>query len=111
MGLKQRNVFEVVLIEKGVKLMGRTTRNEYKVVNCEFSKCKSRLYMMGNQQLEGLQYSTRPVCTSPEALQVETSGCNGISQQDLHDQVRHNSSILVWGCGGRLVHARTRLVA
>ncbi len=34
MGLKQRNVFEVVRIEKGMKLMGMTTRNEYKVVNC-----------------------------------------------------------------------------
>ncbi len=31
MGLKQRNVFELVWIEKGMKLMGITTRNEYKV--------------------------------------------------------------------------------
>jgi hypothetical protein len=59
MGLKQRNVFEVVRIEKGMKLMGMTTRNEYKVVNGEFSKRKSRLCAMGNQQLEGLQYNAR----------------------------------------------------
>ena len=59
MGLKQRNVFEVVRIEKGMKLMGMTTRNEYKVVNGEFSKRKSRLCAMGNQQLEGVQYNAR----------------------------------------------------
>ncbi len=59
MGLTQRNVFEVVWIEKGMKLMGMTKRNEYKVVNCEFSKCKSRLYSMGNQHLEGLQYNAQ----------------------------------------------------
>jgi hypothetical protein len=62
MGLKQRNVFEVVRIEKGMKLMGMTTRNEYKVVNGEFSKRKSRLCAMGNQQLEGLQYNARETC-------------------------------------------------
>jgi hypothetical protein len=61
MGLKQleRNVFEVVRVEKGMKLMGKTTRNEYKVVNSEFSKRKSRLCSMGNQQLEGLKYNAR----------------------------------------------------
>ncbi len=37
-----------------MKLMGMTTRNEYKVVNGEFSKRKSRLCSMGNQQLEGI---------------------------------------------------------
>ncbi len=60
MGLQQKNVFEeVVRIEKGVKLMGMTTRNEYKVVNGEFSKRKSRLCPMGNLQLKGLQYNAR----------------------------------------------------
>ncbi len=39
--------------------MGMTTRNEYKVVNGEFSKRKSRLCAMGHQQLEGLQYNAR----------------------------------------------------
>ncbi len=57
MGHKQSNVFKVVQIEKGVNLMSMTTRNEYKVVNGEFSKRKSRLCCMGNQQLEGLQYN------------------------------------------------------
>ncbi len=46
-------------IEKGMKLMGMTTRNECKVVNNEFSKRKSRLCAIGKQQLEGLQYNTR----------------------------------------------------
>ncbi len=58
MGLKQSIVFGVVQIEKGMKLMGMTTRNEYTVVNGELSKRKSRLCAMGNQQLEGLQYNT-----------------------------------------------------
>jgi hypothetical protein len=40
-----------------MKLMGMTTRNEYKVVNGEFSKRKSRLCAMGNQQ--GVQYNAR----------------------------------------------------
>ncbi len=47
----------MVWIENGMMLMGMTTRNEYKVVNCEFTKRKSRLCAMGNQQLEGLQYN------------------------------------------------------
>jgi hypothetical protein len=70
MGLKQRNhVFEVVRIKKGMKLMGMTARNEYKVVNGEFSKRKSRLCAMENQQLDGLQYNARglyaPVLNKP----------------------------------------------
>jgi hypothetical protein len=69
MSLKQRSVFEVVRIEKGMKLMGMTTRNEYKVVNGEFCKRKSRLCAVGNQQLEGLQYNARdlyaPVLKQP----------------------------------------------
>ena len=47
----------MVQIEKGMKLMGMTTRNNYKVVNGEFSKQKSRLCAMGNQQLEGVKYN------------------------------------------------------
>jgi hypothetical protein len=70
MGLKPRNVFDLVRIEKGMKLMGTTTRNEYKVVNGEFSKHKSRLCAMENQQLQGLQYNARdlhaPVLTPAE---------------------------------------------
>jgi hypothetical protein len=59
MGIKQRGVFEVVRIEKGMKLMGMTTRNEYKVVNGEFQKRKCRLCAMGNQQVEGSQFDAR----------------------------------------------------
>jgi hypothetical protein len=60
MGLKwQMNVFKVVWIEKGMKLMGMTRHNKYKVVNSVFSKSKYRLCAMENQQLEGLQYNAR----------------------------------------------------
>ena len=52
-------MFEVVRIEKGMKLMGMTTRNEYKVVNGEFQKRKCRLCAMGNQQVEGSQFDAR----------------------------------------------------
>jgi hypothetical protein len=113
MGLKQRNVFEVVQIEKGVKLMGMTTRNEYKVVNGEFSKRKSRLCSMGNQQLEGLQYNARDLYALKPAewRLLAAIAAAKLSQQDIHDQVRHDPSILVRGRGGRLVHACTGLVA
>jgi hypothetical protein len=38
MNLKQRNVFEVVRIVKGMKLMGMTMSNEYKVVKTAYSQ-------------------------------------------------------------------------
>ncbi len=49
----------MVRTEKGVKLMGMTTRNKYKVVNSELSKRKSRLCSKVNQQVKRLQYKAR----------------------------------------------------
>ena len=51
MGFKQRGVFELVPLKKGIKLMGMTTRWEYKVTNGTFEKRKVRLCAMGNQQI------------------------------------------------------------
>ena len=48
MGFKQRWVFEFVPLKKGIKLMGMTTRWEYKVTNGTFEKRKVRLCAMGN---------------------------------------------------------------
>jgi hypothetical protein len=68
--------------------MGMTTRSEYKVVNCKFSKHKCRLCAMGNQQLEVLQYivynarDLYALVLKPH--QVETSGSYSCSQQDLY---------------------------
>jgi hypothetical protein len=40
----------------GVKILGTTTRTEYKVVNGALKKRKVRLCSMGNQQKEGIHY-------------------------------------------------------
>ena len=42
--------------EPGTKVLGSTTRTEYKVVNGEMKKYKVRLCVMGNQQKEGVHY-------------------------------------------------------
>ena len=42
--------------EPGTKVLGSTTRTEYKVVNGELKKYKVRLCVMGNQQKEGVHY-------------------------------------------------------
>jgi hypothetical protein len=41
MGFKQRGVFKLVPLQKGMKLMGMTTRWEYKITNAVFDKCPS----------------------------------------------------------------------
>ncbi len=51
MGLRKRGVFDMVRIEKGMKLMVMTTRMEYKVTDGAFDKCKARLCAMGIQQV------------------------------------------------------------
>ena len=61
MGIKQRGVFETVQMEKGMKIMGMTTRTEYKVTNGVFSKRKVRLCARGDQQEEGLQFNQRDI--------------------------------------------------
>ena len=57
MGFKQRGVFELVPLKKGIKLMGMTTRWEYKVTNGTFEKRKVRLCAMGNQQIAGIHFN------------------------------------------------------
>ncbi len=51
MGFKQRCVFKLVPIQKGMKLMGMTTRWAYKNTNGVLDKNKTRLCAMGNQQI------------------------------------------------------------
>jgi hypothetical protein len=50
-------VFELVPLEKGMKLMGMTTRFDYKITNGEFEKYKTRLCAMGNQQIAGVHFN------------------------------------------------------
>jgi hypothetical protein len=57
MGFMQRGVFELVPLRKGMKLMGMTTRWEYKVTNGTFEKRKVRLCAMGNQQIAGIHFN------------------------------------------------------
>ncbi len=47
MGIKQRGVFETVQIEKGIKIMGMTTRTEYKVTNGVICKRKVTMRQRG----------------------------------------------------------------
>ncbi len=50
-------------MEKGImmKIMGMTTRTEYKVANGLFCKRKVRLSARGHQQVEGLQFNQRDI--------------------------------------------------
>ncbi len=50
-GFRKQRVFEMVRIEKGMKLMGMTTRMEHKITDGVFDKFKARLCAMGNQQV------------------------------------------------------------
>ena len=47
---------KVARLEPGTKVLGNTTRTEYKVVNGELKEYKVRLCVMGNQQKEGVHY-------------------------------------------------------
>jgi hypothetical protein len=42
--------------EPDAKILGTTTRTEYKTVNGQFTKRKVRLCVMDNQQKEGVHY-------------------------------------------------------
>ncbi len=42
--------------EQGAKVIGTTTRTEYKVTNGVFKKRKVRLCVMGNQPKEGVHF-------------------------------------------------------
>jgi len=47
----------LVPLQKGMKLMGMTTRWEYKVTNGVFEKRKVRLCAVGNQQIAGVHFN------------------------------------------------------
>jgi hypothetical protein len=84
MGIKQRNVFEVVRIEKGMKLMGMTTLNEYR-----WSTASSQSASPDCATRRATIQRARPACTGPGARRSETSGGDSCS---LHDQVRHDQA-------------------
>ena len=60
----------MVRYEKGMELMGMTTRLDYKVTNGVFEKRKVRLCAMGNQQKAGINFNEQdlyaPVLKSAE---------------------------------------------
>ncbi len=49
-GFYEHQAFKIARQEPGAKIVGSTTRTEYKVVNGVFKKQKIRLCVMGNQQ-------------------------------------------------------------
>ena len=53
-GLLEHGTLKIVRLEPGAKILGTTTRTEYKVTNGVFKKHKVRLCVMGNQQKEGV---------------------------------------------------------
>jgi hypothetical protein len=55
-GFLEHGTLKIVRPEPGVKILGTTTRAEYKVVNGVLKKRKIRLCAMGNQQKEGVHY-------------------------------------------------------
>ena len=55
-GFLEHGTLKIVRPEPGVKILGTTTRTEYKVVNGALKKRKVRLCAMGNQQKEGIHY-------------------------------------------------------
>jgi hypothetical protein len=57
MGFKQLGMFKLVPIQKEMKLVGMTTRREYKITNCVFDKYKTRLCAMGNQQIACIHFN------------------------------------------------------
>jgi hypothetical protein len=55
-GFKEHGTLNVVRPVPGIKILGTTTRPEYKVVNGELKKRKVRLCAMGNQQKKGIHF-------------------------------------------------------
>ena len=54
---KEHETLQLVRPVPGVKILGTTTRTEYKVVIGELKKRKVRLCAMGNQQKEGIHFN------------------------------------------------------
>ena len=57
-GFKDRNAFATVVLPEGAKVLGTTTRWDYKVDNGVFSKRKVRMCVRGDQQRDGVDYQS-----------------------------------------------------
>ncbi len=55
-GFIERGTFVEVKTEKGEKILGTTTRLDYKMVNGVFDKRKMQLCVRGDQQQEGIHF-------------------------------------------------------
>ena len=55
-GFLEHGTLKIVLLEQGAKILGTTTRTEYKVASGVFKKRKVRLCVMRNQQKKGVHY-------------------------------------------------------
>ncbi len=70
-GCKDRNVFAVVKPPPGTKVLGTTTRTEYKINNGVIEKSKVRMCIRGDQQTEGVSFDSSnlysPVLKATEA--------------------------------------------
>ena len=70
-GFKDRSVLKVVELPQGAKVLGTTTRPEYKINNGVFEKYKVRMCVRGDQQREGVDFNASdlysPVLKAPEA--------------------------------------------
>jgi hypothetical protein len=67
MGFKQRGVFELVRLEKGMKLMGMTTRFDYKITNGEFEKYKTRLCAIMWETNRSQEFTSTKVIYTPRS--------------------------------------------
>ena len=70
-GFKDRSSFAIVKPPPGTKILGTTTKTEYKVNNGQFEKRKVRMCVRGDQQSEGVDFTASdlysPTLKSPEA--------------------------------------------
>ena len=55
-GFLEHGTLKIVRLEPGAKILGTTTRTEYKATNGDFKKRNVRLCFMVNQQKEGVHY-------------------------------------------------------
>ena len=55
-GFLEHGTLKIVLLKQGDKILGATTRTEYKVINGVFKKRKVRPCVMGNQQQKGVHF-------------------------------------------------------
>ncbi len=70
LGFKERGVFATVVPPKGAKILGTTTRLDYKIDDGVLTKRKVRMCVRGDQQLED-SFNPKDLCSpvlkAPEA--------------------------------------------